>query len=46
MCDLLGLFGMHRPVRLRKFDSGVMVIQSKSQSDDEVGLVSLDNFHL
>jgi hypothetical protein len=37
---------MHRPVRLRKFDSGVMVIQSKSQSDDEVGLVSLDNFHL
>jgi hypothetical protein len=34
------------PVRLRKFDSGVMVIQSKSQSDDEVGLVSLDNFHL
>ncbi|CAK9869386.1 unnamed protein product [Sphagnum jensenii] len=26
------------PVRLRKFDSGVMVIQSKSQSDDEVFL--------
>jgi len=23
-----------------------MVIQSKAQSDDEVGLVSLDNFHL
>lgn len=24
------------PVMLRKFDSGVMVIQSKSYSDDEV----------
>ena len=29
-------FGSCRPVRLRKFDSGVMVIQSVTQSDDEV----------
>jgi len=27
---------MCRPFRLRKFDSGVMVIQSVSQSDDEI----------
>lgn len=31
---------MCRPFRLRKFDSGVMVIQSVSQSDDEVSLIS------
>lgn len=29
-------FFLFRPVMLRKFDSGVMVIQNKSHSDEEV----------
>lgn len=36
MIFILVLFLFDSPIMLRKFDSGVKVIQSKSQSDEEV----------
>lgn len=35
------LFNCFSPVVLRKFDSGVMVIQNKSHSDEEVSSFDL-----
>lgn len=40
------LFYVCSPVMLRKFDSGVMVIQNKSHSDEEVILYFYNLFHV